>query len=237
MSVMDETATETAGRKRPIKGKSNTQHAVEVLKNLILENRLASGSNHLESELAEMLGMSRTPIREATLILEAQGLVEVKPRHGVRVLALSSEDMAEIYDVLTELESLSAELAARKKHPSGEFHPAEQAIQKMDDALNAGDLEAWANADELFHSELVRLGGNRRIGNICRMYGDQVRRARKVTLHLRPKPTKSNDAHRDVLKAIRNGEAEKARNIHRDHRVQAKLMLVSLLEQYGFHTV
>jgi DNA-binding GntR family transcriptional regulator len=74
-------------RKGPVKGKSNTQQAVSILKDLIVENRLSSGSNHFEIELAEMLGMSRTSVRGATLILEAQGRAEVKPRHGVTAKA------------------------------------------------------------------------------------------------------------------------------------------------------
>lgn len=221
----------------PVIGKSNTQKAVAVLKDLILDNRLASGSNHLESELAEMLGMSRTPIREASLILEAQGLVEVKPRHGVRILSLSPEDMAEIYDILTELESLSAELAAQRELTEEDFATAQEAIRSMDDALSEDDREAWAVADDLFHAELVRLGGNKRIANIFRMYSDQVRRARMLTLNLRPEPTKSNDDHRNVLNAIRTGDAARARELHRTHRIQAKRMLVNLLEQYGFHKV
>ena len=56
--------------------------------------------------------MSRTPVREATLMLEAQGLLEVRPRKGVRIPPISPEDMAEIYEVITELESLAAEKAA-----------------------------------------------------------------------------------------------------------------------------
>ncbi len=219
------------------KGKSNTQQALSVLKELIVDNRLASGSNHLESELAEMLGMSRTPVREATLILEAQGLIEVKPRHGIRILSLSPKDMSEIYDILTELESLSAELAANMKYSEADFLVAENAIEKMDKALAEDDLESWAVADELFHSELVRLGNNGRIANIFTMYSDQVRRARKLTLNLRPKPTKSNDDHRNVLKAIRDGKAGEARILHRAHRIQAKKVLIELLEQYGFHNV
>jgi len=223
-----------SSREKPL---SNTQQAVATLKELILSNQLASGSNHLESQLAERLGMSRTPVREATLILEAQGLVEVKPRHGVRVLPIFAEDMAEIYDILTELESLSAELAANRKIPEKEFTSAKHAIRNMDKALSQDNLEEWAAADEVFHSELVRLGGNNRISHIFQTYSDQVRRARKITLNLRPKPTKSNDDHRKVLEAIQNRKPKKARKLHREHRVQAKHMILSLLKQYGFHSI
>ena len=182
---------------------SNTQIAVQTIKRLIVENELAAGSNHLESELATLLGMSRTPIREATLILEAQGLLEVRRRHGVKIMSLSIDDMSEVYQILTALESLAAQLAAEKTFPDSEFAAAEEAIQKMDDALEKDDLETWAMADETFHNELVRLGGNRRLASVVMMYNDQVRRVRNLTLHLRPKPKKSNDDHRKVLAAIR----------------------------------
>lgn len=231
------TSTKNATALEPGKTKSNTQHAVEVLKNMILENRLASGSNHLEGELAALLGMSRTPIREATLILEAQGLVEVKPRHGVRIVSLSPEDMVEIYDILTELESLSASLAAEKSLPNSEFKIAEKAIKEMDIALERDDRVAWTAADDTFHAELVRLGGNNRIANIIGMYNDQVRRARLITLNLRPKPVKSNEDHRSVLDAIKRGDAQSARQLHKEHRVQAKTMIVGILQKFGFHKV
>lgn len=234
---MDDSKHIDIGTHHSTKNMSNTQHAVNVLRELIIDNRLASGSNHLESELAKMLGMSRTPVREATLILEAQGLVEVKPRHGIKILSISPEDMAEIYNILTELESLAAELAARKGYTDNAFLVAEGAIQQMDEALAKEDREAWARADELFHSELIRLSGSERIGNIFRMFGDQVSRARKLTLNLRPTPTQSNEDHRNVLQAIREGDAKTARKIHRKHRLQAKKILVELLEQYGFRNV
>lgn len=216
---------------------SNTQIAVQTIKRLIVENELAAGSNHLESELATMLGMSRTPVREATLILEAQGLLEVRRRHGVKIMSLSIDDMSEVYQILTSLESLSAQLAAGKSFPDSEFEAAEAAIQKMDEALENDDLETWALADEAFHNELVRLGGNRRLASVVMMYNDQVRRVRNLTLHLRPKPKKSNDDHRKVLAAIQNGQPDLARSIHEHHRIQSGAMLVELLKKYNLHNV
>lgn len=219
------------------KKKPNTFHAVDTLKEMILSNKLQAGSNHLEAELANMLGMSRTPVREATLILEAQGLVSVIPRHGVKILSISPKDMTEIYQVLTELECLSAELAAAKNHPDEEFTSAEKAIQDMETALLDEDLEAWAIADDKFHSELVRLGENQRVINIFDMYTDQVKRARMLTLRLRPIPTKSNEDHRKVLQAIKSGQSDIAVKVHKEHRVQAGQMLVELLEKFGLNNL
>ncbi|WP_375690013.1 GntR family transcriptional regulator [Pseudooceanicola sp. LIPI14-2-Ac024] len=213
---------------------SSTQRAVVELRRLIFSGELNPGSNHLESELAERLGMSRTPVREAALLLEAQGLVEMQPRKGVRVVPISPSDMRDIYDVLTELESLSAERAAGFGYSEADLSTLADAIQKMDDALASDDRDAWAQADDAFHSELVRLGRNSRIEAIAAMMVDQVRRARAMTLHIRPTPLKSNEDHRGVLDAIRAGDPEKARAIHHAHRRHAKTMLLELLEKYRF---
>lgn len=230
---MQNTTTKAPEKIAGQKKKPNTFHAVDTLKDMILSNQLQAGSSHLEAELASLLGMSRTPVREATLILEAQGLVSVIPRHGVKILSISPNDMTEIYQVLTELECLSAELAATKNHPDEEFFVAETAIRDMEKALENEDLEAWAIADDKFHSELVRLGENQRVINIFDMYTDQVKRARMLTLRLRPIPTKSNEDHRKVLEAIRSGQSEVAVKVHKEHRIQAGQMLVNLLEKFG----
>nr|WP_275982195.1 GntR family transcriptional regulator [Frigidibacter sp. ROC022] len=217
-----------------VKQVSNTQRAVDELRRLIFSGELGAGSDHLESELAERLGMSRTPIREAALILEAQGLVEMRPRKGLRVLALSPSDMRDIYDVLTELESLSAENAARLGYSDEELRHLATAISDMEEALERKDLEAWAKADDAFHAELVRLGRNSRVQAIAGMMVDQVRRAKAMTLQIRPLPVKSNEDHRGVFEAIRSGNAAEARRIHYAHRTHAKTMLLELLEKYRF---
>lgn len=213
---------------------SNTHRAVNELRGLIFSGELGAGTDHLESELADRLGMSRTPIREAALILEAQGLVEMRPRKGLRVLTLSPADMREVYDVLTELESLSAANAARMGYSDADLAKLNAAINEMDDALAREDLEAWASADDLFHAELVRLGQNSRVQAIAGMMVDQVRRARAMTLQIRPPPLQSNEDHRGVLEAIRSGDSDSARQIHYAHRTHAKEILLGILEKYRF---
>ncbi len=129
------------------KPKSQTQRAVEDLRALIFSGDLAAGTDHLEQELALRLGMSRTPVREATLLLEAQGLLEVRARKGVRIQALSPDDMAEIYEVLTELESVSAYRAAKAGLSRDQLSKLADSIERMEAALRAEDREAWAKAD------------------------------------------------------------------------------------------
>lgn len=211
---------------------SNSQRALQELREMIFSGELAAGSDHLESELASLLDMSRTPVREAVLMLESQGLLELRPRKGVRIMPLSPDDMAEIYDVLTELESLSAERAAQAGYSEFDLSKLAQTIDDMDTAISSSDLDAWAEADDRFHKELVRLGDNGRITTIVNMMSDQVRRARTVTLFMRPLPTKSNEDHRAVYQAIRNGHSDEARMMHRRHRQHAKGIIVELLQKH-----
>ena len=217
--------------------KSNTAIAVNELRKLIFAGDLGAGTDHLESELAARLGMSRTPVREALLRLEGQGLVEVRPRKGVRIMPISPNDMAEIYDILTELESLAAAKAAERNLSDDDLRVLADSISQMDSALSDRDLLAWAEADDSFHQELVRLGGNARISQIVEMMVDQVRRARIVTLYMRPTPTRSNDDHSRVLDAIRKGDPDTAREVHRQHRIAAKEILIALLERHRLSSI
>jgi len=219
------------------KSKSQSIRAVDALRALIFAGELPPGSDHLESELAEKLGMSRTPVREATLVLESQGLLEVRPRKGVRISALSADDMREIYEVLTELESLAASLAAEAHYSEQELSRLKSATLEMEASVADNDREGWARADAAFHDELVRLGGNKRIQTIVSNFNDQVRRARALTLHMRPMPKKSNEDHRALYEAIARGDSKAARQIHWMHRTEAKDMLINLLNQHGLRRV
>ncbi|MBY6112971.1 GntR family transcriptional regulator [Mameliella alba] len=199
---------------------------------MILSGELAAGTDHLESELAARLEMSRTPIHEACVILESRGLLTVRPRKGVRILPVSPADMEEIYDILTELETLAARKAAELRPEDDRLAPLDAAIADMDAALAADDRETWAEADHAFHRELMRLGGNHRAMDIFEMMSDQVARARLTTLYMRPAPDKSNADHHEVLDAIRAGDATRAATRHREHRQYAKSMLLDLLKKH-----
>jgi len=217
--------------------KSQTKTAIDGLKELIFSGELPAGSDHLETELAQRLGMSRTPVREATLMLEGQGLLEVRPRKGVRILSLSVIDMDEIYELLTELESLAARRAALAGYSKDDLSVLASAIDEMETALASEDREAWARADEKFHTELVRLGGNSRVISIVANFNNQVRRARAMTLYIRPLPEKSNEDHRAVLEAIAAGNPALAFSVHHEHRSNARKMLVELLQKHGLRHV
>ncbi len=219
------------------KAPSQTTRAAEILREKILSNELAPGSNHLELELAEMLGMSRTPVREAALVLQAQGLVEMRPRHGVFIRPLEAQDMEEIYQILTELEALAAYEVAKAGMSKDQLAELEETIVRMEASLDNDDRRAWAEADKDFHQLLVDMTGNERLKSIVSTYNDQVHRARLLTLYIRPAPHKSNKDHRNLFQAIRKGDADTARELHRRHRIEAKDMMIRLLREHGFHKI
>ncbi len=227
-----------AGRTTDNKVKlSLPDRAYREIKRRILENEMPSGTIMLESELADLLDMSRTPVREALIRLSNEGMVEVRPRHGMRVLPVSKEDMIEIYDILTALESQAAELVAKRGLSEQELAELTKAVDEMDDALGRDDLTAWANADERFHLLLVEFCGNKRLTNMVNTFWDQSHRVRLLTLRLRPKPTGSNDDHRAVVAAIARKDADAARDLHRQHRLKSGAMLVEILEKHGLSNV
>lgn len=206
--------------------------AYRELKRRIMDNVYAPNSRFLEGDLADDLGMSRTPVREALIRLEKDGLIELTPRHGMRVLPLSAEDMRDIYDALTCLESTAAEMLARRKPGPDLLSSMEKAVTDMDDALARHDLDAWADADERFHRSLLENCGNRRIAAMAFGVWDVIRRARVLTLRLLPPPTQSNIEHRNLLDAVRAGDPKTARAIHERQRIRASRAIVDVLERF-----
>jgi DNA-binding GntR family transcriptional regulator len=214
---------------------SLVEGAYDALKEAIRNNVFAPGYQGSEQEIASRLGMSRTPVHEAVIRLQEEGLVRVLPRRGVVVCAISPDDMREIYGVIIAVEAASAELLAEK--PEGERGPVADELdcvnERMRSALAADDLEDWAKADETFHRLLVERSGNGRLARVFHTIMDQSHRARMLTLRLRPKPTSSAREHRAIVDAIRRGDARAARERAKQHRAAARDRLLPLLGQFG----
>ena len=213
-------------------GLSLVEAAYVQIRRRILDNLWPPGHRALEQEVALALGMSRTPVREALMRLQAEGLVEVIPRHGMRVLPVSPNDMREIYQILTALECMAAELLASRKPSDKDLKPLVDATKAMDKALKAEDLDAWAAADERFHAHLVELAGNRQLQATVLNYWDRAHRARMFTLRLRPKPVNSTQEHMQMVERLRAGDPEGAARVTRAHRERANRELVTIFEQF-----
>ena len=210
---------------------SSVEMAYKAIRQRILDNVYPAGHRALEQEYADELGLSRTPVREALLKLAGEGLVEVIPRHGTRVLPVSTEDMREIYQMLTALEPMAAELVANKKLPAADLKPLIEASRDMSAALKAENLDAWAEADERYHRLLIALAGNRLLADTVQGLWDRAHRARMVTLRLRPKPMHSTAEHNAIVEAIRAGDAKQAARLYRAHRERGSSELLAILER------
>jgi len=206
--------------------------AYHAMRRKILDNAWPPGHRALEHELALSLGMSRTPVREALIRLANERLVEIVPRHGMRVLPVSADDMRDIYEMLTALESMAAELVVRRKPTAAQLKPLVDASRDMARAVKADDLDAWAAADERFHRQLIELCGNRLLIDAVQNCWDRAHRARMVTLRMRPKPTHSTREHMEVVDRIRSGDARGAFESHRAHRERGSRELLAILERY-----
>ena len=213
-------------------GASLVDAAYQQIRQRILDNVWPPGHRALEQEVALALGMSRTPVREALMRLRNEGLVEVIPRHGLRVLPVSPTDMREIYQILTALECMAAELLAQRKPSDAELKPLLDANKAMDKALKADDLDAWAAADERFHAHFIELAGNRQLQATVLNYWDRAHRARMFTLRLRPKPVNSTREHMQMVERLRAGDAEGAARVTRAHRARATGELIEIFERY-----
>jgi DNA-binding GntR family transcriptional regulator len=215
--------------------RSLSEQAYQQIRSRIIANVWPTGHQALEQAIALELGMSRTPVREALIRLEKEGLVEVVPRHGMRVLPVSANDMREIYEILTALESMAAELTAQRKPSKAELAPLEQASRDMEAALTRNNLDAWADADSRFHRHLLDLCGNRMLADAVMRYWDRSHRVRMITLRMRPPPVNSTREHREIVARIRDGDARGAHALYREHRQRASRELLGVLERFGLH--
>ena len=209
--------------------------AYRALKNAIRENVFPPGYHGSEQEIASRLGMSRTPVHEAVIRLQEEGLVRVLTKRGVLICTVSPDDMREIYDVIIALEATAAELLAGQ--PEGDRQAVVDELTRaneiMRQALAGDDLTAWASADDVFHRTLIDRCGNGRIARIAGTIMDQSHRARMLTLRMRAKPVRSIEQHQAIIDAIAHGDATLARRHARDHRARARDELVPLLVHLG----
>lgn len=220
---------------RAVRALRSTDAVYARLKQRILDNHYPPGAQLLESEVVQELEVSRTPVREAFVRLQQEGLLEIVPRHGVRISALSPGDMREIYDILMSLEPTAVELLVARRPARDELACLVDACDAMQAALVGShpNLDAWAVADEQFHMNLACLCGNKRLAGMIMMVWDQAHRARMFTLRLRPPPMQSTTEHRAVLDAILAGDGERARELYFAHRKRGGKELITIIERHG----
>ena len=209
------------------------ERAYRFIKQQITTNEIPAGAQLNHREIAERLGISRTPVREALLLLQREGFVEVAPRQGIRVRPLFLEDIRELFDILAALETLAVGLLTARHPTAEELAPLTEAVKEMKAGLKADDFSVWIEADERFHRALLRLSGNRRLAELGVSYRDRVQRAHVVALKLRARPTKFVEGHADLVELIRRGDVAAARERHYAEWVRAGEELMAAIARCG----
>lgn len=214
----------------------STDRVYSALRQKVIDSELSPGSQLLEQELAMKLGVSRTPLREALVRLENEGLLEIIPRHGVRIIPMSVADMKEIYQVLVSLESAAAAALASQAPSDAALNELDAIFDRMDELLKTSDITSWALEDERFHLKIVELAGNRRLREIVSNCWDQAHRARMFTLRLQthPQPAQSMKEHRQIITALRKRDAARAESLLRSHRERGLARQIEIIEKYRF---
>jgi DNA-binding GntR family transcriptional regulator len=211
--------------------------AYATLRERILSNHYTPGQSVSIGEVTATLGMSRTPLRDALIRLEEERLIELVPRQGFRVLPVHPQAMREAYEVLAGLEVAAVELLAMRGADDAERAGLAAVSDALGQALECGDLDAWARADARFHDLILSAARNDRLLSIAEGLLEQTRRARAVTLQLRPLPEASTRAHQALVAAILAGDTTAARDIHLRQRLRSARELTEILEKLNIRVL
>lgn len=175
----------------------------------MLERRYEGGTLLTEGELADAVGVSRTPVREALLKLEVEGLIRLYPKKGALVLPVSAQEIADV----VETRQLVEEHAIRKAVPASPalIERLTELLAKQKEQAAAGDLSGAAVTDRCFHAEIVRSGGNEILSRLYDQLRDRQLRMGVAVMHAHPdRITKTLTEHQEILDALRSGDAEAA---------------------------
>ena len=204
--------------KRVREGFTLTERVYDTVKVAILDLKLKPGSPLVEDELARQLGTSKTPVRDALLALERDGLVTKIPYKGTYVSELSNADAIEIFELRSVLEGLAARLAAGAL-TDADMAEAEHLLQLADEARFRGELTEASLLGEQFHQIILRRANNSRLYPILLNLDEQMRRLRLLSNQFVGRLEKSALQHREILAALRGGdpaEVEAAMRAHLD---------------------
>ena len=188
-----------------------------TLRDAILTGKLVPGERLMENQLAEKLGVSRTPVREALRMLELENLVELVPRKGAQVLDMSEKDIVNILEVRSALEGLATSVAC-KKMSKEDLQQLKNMEVDFEKAVAENDVEHFVDIDEDFHDLIFAATENDKLINIFRNLRIQLYRYRMAQ-------AKNNETsmstivahHRSIIRAIENHDVEEGASIAQGH--------------------
>ena len=194
-----------------------------TLRQAILRGELKPGERLMEIQLANKLGVSRTPVREAIRKLELEGLVLMIPRKGAEVADISEKSLKDVLEVREALEELAARLACDKITKEG-INRLKEAAQDFRSALKSNDITQMAEADVRFHDVICNATENQKLGQLLNNLREQMYRYRIEYLKDQHVYEKLLSEHEEIIRHIEKGEKDEAARVvsrHIENQAQA----------------
>ncbi|MBW1731371.1 MAG: GntR family transcriptional regulator [Deltaproteobacteria bacterium] len=215
-----------------IKVESIADGVKKYLEQRIFTGKLKPGQQIKEQEVAESLGVSRPPIREALKILEAEGLITRRPNKGAFVTEIDEKDIWEIYTLKTTLYGLGTRLAFDRLTDSI-MRKLDSIISKMKDCIDSEppDISKYQNLNEQFHNMLLDAAGHGRLKKMASTLHNQVKRFSYRSLAERSHLERSYAYHKAILEAIKKGEREKAAQLTEEHVLEGLKVLQAIVRR------
>lgn len=188
----------------------------KTLRQAILKGELEPGERLMEIQLAERLGVSRTPIREAIRKLELEGLVIMTPRKGAKVAKISESNLRDVLEVRRSLEELAIDLACQRMEPE-ELKELEEAEEKFVSAIRSGDAMEIAQTDEWYHDIIYRSTKNEKLVQLLNNLREQMYRYRLEYIKDEDKRQILQIEHEHILKALSLRHVQEAKQAVREH--------------------
>lgn len=199
-----------------------------TLRQAILRGELKPGERLMEIQLANKLGVSRTPIREAIRKLELEGLVLMIPRRGAEVAEITEQNLRDVLEVREALEELSVKLACEHA-TQAQIEEMKQAAQVFKESLSGDDVTRIAEADVAFHDAINMATDNQKLIQILNNLREQMYRYRMEYLKDRQSHSVLVREHEEILNALCARDAEKALNVTITHIERQRDHILNLL--------
>ncbi|MBE3588443.1 MAG: GntR family transcriptional regulator [Thermoanaerobacteraceae bacterium] len=199
----------------------------ESLREAIIQGRLKPGERLMEVQLAEEMGVSRTPVREAIRKLELEGFVVMVPRKGAYVAGISVKDIVDVFEVRAAMEGLAAGLAA-ERITEEELDELERALLKTTE-VSGKSIDALVESDTEFHEIIYRASRNERLVQIISNLSDQIQRFRTTSLSQPGRTRLALEEHKHIVEAISDRNVELAQTLAREHIENAEQSLLNAL--------
>lgn len=190
--------------------------AVDLLRQRIYSHELLPGQRLDEAELADALGISRTPLREALKVLSTEGLVDLRPHRGSYVAELTLDDLREIFPVMALLEGLVASEVATKAS-AAQLKKLDELHERLERHAAAGHVDRYYEANYAFHDTLQQLAGNRWLQGVIGDLRKLLKLSRHRSLQLEGRLDASLAEHRALMQALHAHDPERAEKVMRAH--------------------